>query len=696
MGNAACTGSFKDVTFPNPKDPRLNKCSEDFDDFIGSSETNICYNSTSGQKYIAERFCTSIGNGEEWRLKRDAGFGCCRTGSAQLGKGEPAEVTSIYAAVALNDQNGCAGICDNGNIQAVVEGKRGECQRIRFAGDPTVCCFLDYTCNRREDLCFQTVDRGRTCPPEFRNLSGSACLEQIRPYCTGEAFLPGQENWWDLWVEDVEVNINSGDTGSLNPGGSKFIPVDFKPPSKESLKRMMKQPCMNALARAISADSQFCTWEDLKKIQYARGNFDSKGLTWAQGVVNEIFDKYTKDFGSFVGGITSSGKQISEMESVFYEICTKFPILCQEPLKSVCQNVTSEQIASGTVPRADVWCGCYMPDGEYEKYVDRYGVNKECSPFCNTAQAIPLADEDGYEKRCLQDICIIDDLRLDFIRNKADGDVNFSLLCGGCGGKNIEKTITDGEDFSTSRSKIVGIFSNTILDTQVCQTVDLTNPFTDIFGNNGDTATVVMFSTNEPTKKINVTLRLNIDNIASQSGLDQYSISFVSSEIIDEEYKFTNGESLSIEGVILPCNIFALTVRTTFRDSNKSSRFLLRNRETAGAQCTCILEGTSISIVDSTIQGVNLVQNCGGTKCYNDDQEQIPCSTNNIDSDFPDFYPVDDAKRLNKKKIEEKNFNLSALIILGVVIFLFIVAIAILFTPVRIFSPSPKDGVINS
>jgi hypothetical protein len=657
--------------YPNPKDPKLNRCSDAKGDVLTGEETRICLSKSYGE--IGINFCKSIGSGEEWiRAAVQNRSQCCSN------KAFPGVMTNN------NDLDTCGSWC-GGDYNSSASTYTGECQRIKFAADPVVCCFLDNDCVFEDptiqNRCWETDLRDKTCDPKNRDLSSSSCLEKILPYCTGEQLFLGQENWWDLWVEDTQVDINSNEIVKFYPGGSsRFIPAGYAdhPPPKSQTERKMKQPCLRALARAISRDQQFCTWEKIKDTEFRRGNYDPEGLAWAQKVVNAIFDKYNTEFGSFVGGINTDGKQIDSMINVFSEICTRFPVLCQAPLKNICQGITVDDIVGGNVPNAEKWCGCYMQENQYQKYTDLYQVNRECTPFCNADGVIPLVDADGYELYCLTDVCIIDDLKLNFVRDKIKGNkpINFSLLCGGCGGSNVKTVINSDRDFNTQRNTIVGIYSGDIFDTQVCtQPPSNGRPtvFTSIFGKTGSSqATVVAVGQNN--NRINVTLKLS--SITSGNNLFIYSISFVSASVINANTIFKNGEKLTLEDHPLNCNIYALTVDTNAVNNARSTTNMFRRHEVIENQCTCILDGTTINIIDSEFKNFNLSQNCGKGNCNDSKGNPIPCGSSNTDQNN-DYYSQTDAIRWAKNNAKKKKYNGIGIILFAILILFIVISIGI-------------------
>ena len=244
--------------------------------------------------------------------------------------------------------------------ECMIDGWQIQCKRNAFFADPVVCCFLDNDCageNNITDNCWQTKERKRTCEPTYRNLKSTACLEKIEPYCNGEKLFAGQSHWSEMWIPDSVVDVNSGDAGSAT-----IIQGDG------SNQRLMKQPCLRAIARAIYNDSgSVCTWDDVQKLDLFQGVIDPDGLAWARKVLAAILNKYTEEYGSPIGSINQDAYiQSSNFINFYWDLCKTFPTLCTESLTNFCSKTTEEDLISQ--PESVKWCGCYMPEKQYEKY----------------------------------------------------------------------------------------------------------------------------------------------------------------------------------------------------------------------------------------------------------------------------------------------------------------------------------------
>ena len=181
--------------------------------------------------------------------------------------------------------------------------------------------------------------------------------------------------------------------------------------------KIQKAPCLTAIARSISTDSNVHTWEDLTKISLVKGSIHPAGLTWSKTLVGELYDKYVSEYGSFIGSINKSGYTKSDkIKEVFGTICGNFPLLCDDILRKACSGVTKEQFIY-LEPDAQSWCGCYMNDDQYKKYND-LGIKTECTPTCNAEGTIPTVDINYVPKTCNDTVCLIDDINLNIVNSK--------------------------------------------------------------------------------------------------------------------------------------------------------------------------------------------------------------------------------------------------------------------------------------
>lgn len=457
MGNKC--SQFHSAKEPNPKTPNKNICTtySSYDPsnpatnsiFIENNVTNlnsaffvppgICIPETGapGAEEYVRQYCQNIGDDDdqgnhEWT----ASTGINNDKSIYTAAGGGGYGNNIDTRCNYNDCNNHTDVGGPGCCRSCcgINGTKVLCQRSGFNADPVVCCFLDKACettNNFDSPCWQTRDKRKTCSPQYRDLSSRSCLDKIKPYCTGDKLFAGQSHWMEAWIPDSAVDVNSGDSGTATVINAEKSNV-----------RLMKQPCLRALARAVYDDSgSVCTWEQFTKLDTFQGVINPEGLTWAEEVLESILDKYLKEFGSPIGAINQDGYlQSSSFLDFYYGLCKTFPKICEKSLNNFCSNIKAEDLVER--PEAIKWCGCYMPDSQYQSF-EKYSINRECTPYCNIQGNIPLAAEDFTNSICTQTSCVISDLTIKLANVINPDGFNFNQVCNSCGGSTISK-IYDG------------------------------------------------------------------------------------------------------------------------------------------------------------------------------------------------------------------------------------------------------------
>jgi len=127
-------------------------------------------------------------------------------------------------------------------------------------------------------------------------------------------------------------------------------------------------------------------------------------------------------------------------------------------LTNYCSQYSADDLVSN--PNLVRWCGCYLPDSEYVKYVNQYQINKECTPLCNRRGNIPLTNPTGTSNiTCTTDTCLIDNISISLLNTTVTNGINFSQLCGGCGTNTSNAACTcimENNTISAVNSKIGG------------------------------------------------------------------------------------------------------------------------------------------------------------------------------------------------------------------------------------------------
>lgn len=409
---------------------------EELDEYIGESTAEY-----------ASSYCHNIGDRFEFmNSKNYIGKGDNRTNTLSLTEWAPFDTYNDYNSCHFNDGHrgykvDHSAACCKGNCSIIGSGLR--CARQNFLGDATVCCFNDYNCNQEnEDSCFQTPARQRTCPPTFRNLNSNNCRSTIEAYCTGDALFPSQSDWLEMWLEDSYVEINSFmAVENLTVQSDRFNPSENTSIRGQKYPGRQKQPCLRAIARAVTPDSSVCTWDDLQGAGVIQGNINSDGFIWSKKIIDSIYNKFvTENDGVFIGGINQDGyNRNSGFYSMLWDVCNKIPGLCVDILPKICQAYTPESLIN--TPDALPWCSCWMPDSSYEKY-EKFGIQRECSPLCNRPGVLPYLDNNFLTKVCVQSVCMMDDITVGLINTNFKNGVNFNQICGSCGATNISNSFS--------------------------------------------------------------------------------------------------------------------------------------------------------------------------------------------------------------------------------------------------------------
>ncbi len=399
---------------------------------------------------VLENFCTYSGSGGNSSRKQWCGYvGNAEWGDA--GKGGSCNFDECSRVNQVSKTGCCSGCCST-------EGKGALCGRERFTGFPGTCCFNDYagcgisgqseneatidlcwannnalgiaisnnpsSCNDTNctgtcDPCLRDVTSdvnttdglGRRCGEVFQGPnweSGTGfCQDVVMKYCTGADLEEGNTSWILRW---------------MNADGS---PVRYG--------------CLNAMVRNLykGSPNNCGLTEAYFKLINSDTNCSPLGLTGAsvEGVnyssdlITQTFDRYQED-GFIVGSLPGFPGYNPFQDFMYSNVCCRFPNLCQSSLNSVCSAYTTTQLSAN--PSVANWCGCYLPRGEYSKYVDQYQVNPECTPPCNRPTAIPRVNPGGQPVRCTNDTCIIDDLAINLAQTNVGGTVNISQMCANC------------------------------------------------------------------------------------------------------------------------------------------------------------------------------------------------------------------------------------------------------------------------
>lgn len=401
------------VVYPGP----INRCSN------GIGEINRA----SGNQGVLPQYCacdlspTFNTSNEYW----------CR----QVGNGEWDYVESFDNCTFSNSDNpyGVQSFCVFGLPLAP------KCERVSFTGDPLQCCLQDYSgCGRtslandeREvNLCFtdstqsqvgnscDSTNCNNTCSPCVRSIitnqnssdgaegtcGSSNCRDILFIYCTGADLPPGNSSWISRWL-----NFNG------------------KP---------LRFGAANVLVRNIygtdcgSVDLYFQTIQNGSCVQLSLARSQNEDFLYAQSLLEATIERYYAD-GFSLTATPGSEEYTAFTDYFYYGLACPFPLLCQNILTKICSAFTVDNLTFNS-GLADL-CGCYLPNSQYEKYVNVYQVDKQCTPSCNRLNTVPIVSSSNQPIICTQNLCIIDNNTISLANSIVNTSVNITQLCANCG-----------------------------------------------------------------------------------------------------------------------------------------------------------------------------------------------------------------------------------------------------------------------
>lgn len=530
--------------------------------------------------------------------------------------------------------------------QCAIRGKSGQCKRNIFGykADVFRCCLQDYYCyvNNGNNLtdddsnndnnqalyrCYQNNTdplKKHACDPHYRGMTQPYCKNILYAYCTGQVpFAGDQSSLLQAWVQSADP-IELGDDPNTN----------FK----------ISAPCLNFLARLLSETPGVCTWDDFTKTvpNIVKTDVISSNFLLAQNLMNSLLDNYLKTYGNPVIAVNSDGYfESSAFINWYFSFCQQYPILCQDALRNnFCVNYTLQDLANN--PDLANWCGCYLPNSQYEQYT-QYNVDINCTPTCNRANTIPLVNDiTGHSEVCSQNVCIMDNIAVDLINTESNGNVSFTQACHSCGQNSVANVIDEN---STGLSAYTNNDTYTSFNLQALTQYQINNqisnysvqyPRDETSNPNVGYAVLASFQVYPPSSSVPILCIANgltasaTFSIGSQpsGGGTQYFLTGLTnkpSNLFD-----SNGNSIVASGSIViittplptgkyiyfqvigvnPNNNGGVNISSSQTIGNYVSQFNLgRNTNT----CQCIFHNTTISFVESKLQGANFAQNCGDT-----------------------------------------------------------------------------------
>jgi hypothetical protein len=347
--------------------------------------------------------------------------------------------------------------------------------------------------------CFSADNTFATCPAEFRATDTKQCGFLTEQYCLGNYSeadgstpLPAGLDFTALWVDTgIDGNpfvVNALKTGTRYPLNgdrpctiSELDPKTGKPKSGTTCQLSGVVPAVHDQSSYQTGDIPICQkifWRNLygNEPTFKNNNWKTAGgptdcttdsgarigdticantslppqtaaciseafggeptptgIVWAQSMLTAVYNKL-KAKGVLLTSTIATGSD-QPFTDFLYSVCKKYPILCESFLQQECGSV--DPIEFQTNKNAWDWCGCYMADSQYQKYTDSFGVTKECTPFCNVPNTIPLTNGDTTQPLfCQQSVCIIDDVAINLVKThfqSTNNNINFSQVCSACG-----------------------------------------------------------------------------------------------------------------------------------------------------------------------------------------------------------------------------------------------------------------------
>lgn len=287
-----------------------------------------------------------------------------------------------------------------------------QCQRTSYKGNPGYCCIGNSNPYINPTPCFDSI--GYTCNVNNRSNVSNACYQPIISYCSSAQTIQAMENNWSQLYPPCLYTLDSWFVGGTTPftvTGGYNIPSNLYN--------------------------------------------NTTGLSSASDMMVQFNRLYTNWGYSLGAGRASTA--YNPIEENIYSICSASPGSCSDMLTEYCTGISSQDITSN--PNLLRWCGCYLPDQEYARYVNQYQLNKECTPLCNRQGNIPLVTPDKTTTRtCKTDNCLIDGISLNLLNTVISDGINFSQLCGGCGdgGSGSCTCIMDNLTLTTANTNLQG------------------------------------------------------------------------------------------------------------------------------------------------------------------------------------------------------------------------------------------------
>jgi hypothetical protein len=355
-------------------------------------------------KSLRNSYCSNMSSAGEWVVDESSSSACHFRPGAQ-----PAS---------MNDGHWCCG------GQCRILGSTLSCKRVSFKGDPLTCCLKDYDNDKKTEKCFSDDEQQKTCDPKYRSSSGSGCRDVLKYYCSGtlETDDPNSTEWLKRWFT-VET-----DGTSKNP---------YKPCETLIYENVFDKYTTDTIAiNELLKFDGICNKDFPNKPPFT---IKSEGYYWAQETIRLALKHYNEQFqiGALPGSVKSNPWEIF----LYQKICCPLAGVCQDGLNEICSTTSVKDLKINSLLAQ--WCGCHLPNEQYEEYSIKFNIPKQCASTCNRIGTIPIVGINNNAVNCTQNICLIDDVNVSIVNTQVGGGINFEQFCGNCGGGQCTCIISD-------------------------------------------------------------------------------------------------------------------------------------------------------------------------------------------------------------------------------------------------------------
>lgn len=312
-------------------------------------------------------------------------------------------------------------------------------------------CF-NWNTNKTPDIGFEFKTRPTTCPFNYRRLGDNgfctdttvdtgcdSCYNQMLHWCSSSDPIDGK---------NTDANVNMPEKWTQQ--GYTFPDVFQKPLNQTTIPplKTYNMPCTNFMlstlystiteetkySAPVNEEASECNIDRVLEFMNQETpvptDINPSNYQRAKLVFTTAVRKYL-EAGGKLDAIEGEDGSNEEFNALVYKICNSYPGLCTELLGDFCSNKSPEDLTRN--PSTASFCGCYLNPLVYEGIAGKFGINRECSSFCNIEGVLPLSDGTFTgSKRCNQSVCMIDNVSINIVDSRIDGAINLGNICGNC------------------------------------------------------------------------------------------------------------------------------------------------------------------------------------------------------------------------------------------------------------------------